>query len=343
FHLYPRLMANLGLSLGVPVLQMAWVNLIAVLLIYFAVWRYTWTRFPAPPMARLFAVLTITSVPLGNELWMNQTNVQWPMSLLIVLILLGKAPMHAWQRWADGSLLLLTSLTGPYVLILLPLALWHTWRKWNAHGADSSRLKFNMAILLIAGIAIAFSLAGHGTVQRTDGEFAPLNPGFVQAAFFQLWYPLIGKGVHAVPLWLGIALLTLALGAIILLWRSCRAHAFARILLVAAALQFAAVLVSYRGLPEFLSPYYAGIRNFYLPVVMIAWAMLSRQNWENKRTTAFASAMLLWWAAQTVLFVGPQRFRDQPAEVDLTPLTQGETVEVPIDPAPWVMRLEPKR
>lgn len=343
FHLYPRLVANLGLSLGVPVLQMAWVNLLAVLLIYFAVWRYTWTQFPAPLIARVFAVLTITWVPLGNELWMNQTNLQWPMSLLIVLILFGKAPTHAWQRWADGLLLLLTCLTGPYVLILLPLALWQTLRKWNAHDADSSRLKTNTAILLIAAIAIALSLAGYGTVQRTDGEFDPLNPGFVQAAFFQLWYPLIGKGVHAVPLWMGISLLILGLGAIVLLWRTCREHAFARILLVAAALQFTAVLVSYRGLPEFLSPYYAGIRNFYLPVVMIAWAMLSRLNWEHRRTTALASAMLLWWAVQTVLFVGPQRFRDQPAEVDLTPLTRGEAVEVPIDPAPWEMRLEPKK
>ena len=114
-------------------------------------------------------------------------------------------------------------------------------------------------------------------------------------------------------------------------------------MLIAAALHFSAVLISYRGLPEFLSPYSAGVRTFYLPVVLMAWAILARLDWSQRRSLALMSGLMLWWAAQTVLFVGPQRFRAEPPDVDLTPLARGETVLVPIDPAPWVMRLEPKK
>lgn len=343
FHLYPRLIANLGLSLGVPVLKMAWVNLFAVLFIYLVVWRYAWTRFPGPRAARFFAVLAITLVPLGNEVWMNQTNLQWPMSLLILLILFGKPPMRALQRWTDGLLLLLTGLTGPYVLILLPLALWQLWRYWRSQHPDFGRTLISTGILIGAAAFSAISLADYGTVQRTDGVFDPLNTGFANAAYMQLWYPLIGKGVHATPRWLGAALLIMGAMAIALFWRSAPGHRFARLMLIAAALHFSAVLISYRGLPEFLSPYYAGVRTFYLPVVLMAWAILARLDWSQRRSLALMSGLMLWWAAQTVLFVGPQRFRAEPPDVDLTPLARGETVLVPIDPAPWVMRLEPKK
>jgi len=343
FHLYPRLIANLGLAIGVPVPAMAWVNLFAVLLIYLVVWRYTWARFPGPRAARFFAVLAITLVPLGNEIWMNQTNLQWPMSLLIVLILFGDAPTRAWQRWADGLLLLLTCLTGPYVLILLPLALWQLWRWWKAQDGDSVRTALNAGIMLLVAVACTVSLASYGTIQRTDGVFDPLNPGFANAAYVQLWYPLIGKGVHATPRWLGTALLLVGIAALALFWRSARGNRFTRLMLIAAALQFAAVIISYRGLPEFLSPYYAGVRTFYLPVVLMAWAVIATLDWRTRASMTLMTVLMTWWAVQTALFVGPQRFRDEPPTVELAPLTRGETVFVPIDPSPWVMRLEPKK
>lgn len=341
FHLYPRLVANLGLSLGVPVQKMAWVNLLAVLIMYLVVWRYTWTRFPGPLHARFFAVIAITLVPLGNEIWMNQTNLQWPMSLLILLILFGTPPKNGHGRWTDALLLLFTCLTGPYVLILLPLALWHAWNHRNARDPLRGRALSNTSVMVMAAVAIAISLSAYGTVQRTDGVFDPLNTGFANAAFLQLWYPLIGKGVQVAPRWLGASLLVIGISALVLFWRVARGYGFTRILLVAALLQFTAVLISYRGLPEFLSPYSAGIRTFYLPVVMMAWAIIARLDWSKPASMTFMGILMAWWAAQTVFFVGQKRFRDRPAEVDLSPLMRGEAVFVPIDPNPWVMRLEP--
>ena len=199
----------------------------------------------------------------------------------------------------------------------------------------------NTAVMLAAAIASALSLSDYGTVQRTDGAFDPLNTGFANAAYLQLWYPLIGKGVQSTPRWLGASLLAFGMAALALFWRLARGHALTRLLLVAGLLQFTAVLISYRGLPEFLSPYSAGIRTFYLPVVMLAWAVIARLDWSKRGSMTLMSMLMAWWAAQTILFVGPQRFRDRPVEADLAPLTRGEAVVVPIDPSPWVMRLEP--
>ncbi len=344
FHLYPRLMANLGVGLGVPVERMPWVNLIAALLIYFVVWRTAWKRFPGSLAARFFAVAAITLVPLGNEIWMNQTNVQWPLSLLIVLSLSGRRPRPTRVNSVVQLVVLcLACFTGPYALVLAPLAAWSAWVHWRERNERGLEALAAPAMVLAAALIVSLSLSSHGSVQRTDGAFDPFNPGFVQAAFFQLWFAMIGKGIHTMSLGAQCAGLAIGIALLIALWRQASGPSvFTRMALVAAGLQFAAVLVSYRGQPEFLSPYYAGIRNFYLPAVLVAWAALSAFELKGLRSTALAATLMLWWCAQTAFFAGQQRFRDTPVSVDLTPLKRGEAVEVPIDPQGWTMRLEPR-
>ncbi|MBK8228534.1 MAG: hypothetical protein IPK70_15345 [Flavobacteriales bacterium] len=342
FHLYPRLIANLGAGLGVPVERMPWVNLIAALLIYFAVWRTAWKRIPGSLAARFFAVAAITLVPLGNEIWMNQTNLQWPLSLLIVLCLCGRRPRPTRvSTVVELVVLCFACFTGPYALVLAPLAAWSAWARWRERNEKGHEALAAPAMVLAAAVIVSLSLNSHGSVQRTDGVLNPLNPGFVQAAFFQLWFAVIGKGIHTASFGAQCAGLAVGIASLIALWRRASGpSAFTRMALFAAGLQFTAVLVSYRGQPEFLSPYYAGIRNFYLPTVLIAWAALSAFGMKGMRSAALAATLMLWWCAQTAFFVGPQRYRETPIPVDLTPLDRGEAVEVPIDPQGWTMRLE---
>lgn len=342
FHLYPRLIANLGVGLGVPIPRMPWVNLFGALIAYLAVWRMAWMRFPGSRAARFFAVCGITLVPLGNEIWMNQTNVQWPLSLVIILLLFGRHGARSRAGIAvDHLMLCLACFTGPFALVLAPLAAWRGWSAWRARKEAGLGMLIAPALVLLAACIVAASLASHGTVQRTDGGTTSITKGFVQAAFYQLWFPLIGKGIHSAPFWSQCAGLALGLGLLIALWRgSASGNRFPRIAIAAAGLLFTAVLASYRGLPEFLSPYYAGIRNFYLPALLVAWALLARFELKRARAIAIASGILVWWAAQTVLFIGPLRYRDSPMSPDIEPLMRGGAVEVPIDPPGWTMRLE---
>ena len=342
FHLFPRLTASLGIFLGIPLMMLPWLNLAALLVLYATLWRYAWTRFPAGRTARFVAVVSTVLVPLGNEIWMNMTNAQWPMALLIVLILFGRPAADRRWRAVDALACLLAAFTGPFALVLAPVALWRLWhgRSRIATGGFTAMVPF--LIVLFGAVASAASLALHGSVARTDGAFEPFDPGFVQAAFFQLWFPLLGKGIHETPAWMHGLLVALALAGLALVVRR-RSRGFSVAAFAAAASLFLVVLVSYRGEPGFLSPYYAGIRNFYLPAVLVAWALIAAVDWGRRVIAALFGAMCAWWAVQTIVFVGPLRFRDEPAVVDLSPLTKGQAVEVPIDPQGWTMRLEPRR
>lgn len=342
FHLFPRLTASLGLSIGIPLAMLPWLNLAGLLILYATLWRYAWTRFPAGRAARFVAVVTTVLVPLGNEIWMNMTNAQWPMALLIVLILFGRPAAN--RRWwaADALVCLLAAFTGPLALVLAPLALWRVWKDRSRIAAGGLTATAPFLIILFGAAASAASLALHGSVERTDGAFEPFDPGFIQAAFFQLWFPLLGKGVHETPVWMHGLLVVLALAILAQVGRR-RSGAFTLAAFAAAASLFLVVLVSYRGEPGFLSPYYAGIRNFYLPAVLITWAVIAAVDWGRRGMVPLFGALCAWWAVQTVVFVGPLRFRDEPAAIDPSPLMQGQAVEVPIDPQGWTMRLEPRR
>lgn len=337
FHLYPRLIANACVALHVPIDAVPWVNMAFALAMTGVVWTYAAIRFPGPPVARLFAAGAITLLPLGNEIWMTMTNIQWPMALLIPLILLGDAPRGRNWRMADSALLALACLTGPNALVLAPLVVWRAWRLRG--GGPRVAILMVLAGALLAGGA----LIRHGDVSRTDGAFDPLDPGFAQALFFQLWFPVLGKGVHALP---GPAQAVLAVAALVLLvrWRkrsSARSQA-TDALLACAALFFAAAMVAYRGEPGFLSPYYAGIRNFYLPAVLLCWAIIAGSDWSRRRWRAAWAALLLWWSAQTALFVGAKRFRTEPMRADTAAWASGEPAVVPIDPPGWQMELRPR-
>lgn len=338
-HLYPRLVANLCVTLAVPVRAVPWVNLAFVLLMMAVVWALTWRRFPGPPVARACALTAITLVPLGNEIWMTMTNIQWPMALIIMLLLIGEP--RTWN-WSHAGLLLLAGLTGPNALVLSPVAAWRLWSL--RHAPRAARMPG--LLVLGCGLVAALSLLHHGDVSRTDGAFNPADTGFVQAAFFQLWFPIMGKGVHAMPPWAQALLLLLALAGLRLFWRRSTGPAASQGLLLGSALFFFATMVAYRGEPGFLSPFYAGIRNFHLPAVLLAWALISRIRWDQGCARWASAAVLLWWAAQTVLFIGPKRFRESPARVDGSALAQGRCIALPIDPPGWEMRLNcdaPKR
>ena len=45
-----------------------------------------------PLAAKVFVVLTTMLLPLGNEIFMNQTNIQWVMALIPVVLYCGTAP-----------------------------------------------------------------------------------------------------------------------------------------------------------------------------------------------------------------------------------------------------------
>lgn len=333
FHLYPRLVASLGLSVGVPIAGMPWLNLVSILLMYAVVWSYTFLRSPGTVAWRCIALLCTVLVPLGNEVWMNLTNVQWPMALLIPLILFGRGPATVGWRITDAFVLSLACFTGPFALVFVPVVLFIWWQ-----GRTTDRVSpVHVGIVTSAALVQLFALVSYGSVQRTEGAFHPLDAGFLQAIFFQLWYPVLSVSVRSVPFWAQVLLL---FGGIALLYFALRRASAARVLVWCAVSLVIATLISYRGAPGFLSPYEAGIRNFYLPTVFLAWAFASVPWPDGKRPVIIAAGLLCWWALQTVVFIGPLRYPRPVPVIDQAALDAGRAIDVPIDPPGWTMRLE---
>lgn len=338
FHAYPRLVANLGLTAGVPIAGMPWLNLAAVLLMYAAVWAYTFFRLPGSAAWRCVAVLCTVFVPLGNEVWMNMTNVQWPMALLIPLIVFGRSPANsAGWRFVDALALVLACFTGPFALVLAPVVLVSWWLRRRENDGSVSRV--HVGIVALAAAVQMAALASYGSVQRTEGPFHPLDPGFLQVLFLQMWYPLLSLGVRAIPFW---AQALLSLGGIALLFHFLRKADQARVYAWCAVSLFIATLISYRGAPGFLSPFDAGIRNFYLPTVLLAWAFACVPWPGGKRPIIIAGVVLCWWALQTVVVIGPLRYPRPVPVIDQAALDRGQAIDVPIDPPGWTMRLVPR-
>ncbi len=340
-HLYPRAVAALGLSSGVPMSQMPWVNLGAVLLMYITVWGYVFFRLPVHGFWRGSAVLSSVLVPIGNEIWTNMTNVQWPMALLIPIILFGTRPQGRVMRVLDALVLFLASFTGPYSLVFLP-AIGLGW--WRARQAGEGWPRLEQLLIIVAGaVACIIGLFHAGDVARTGSTAGPVILGLLQALFYQTWFSVLSPSVLCMPVWAQVPLLLLAAGGLYALFRVPHPHQRSvNVLLLCAGALVLATWASYRGAPGFLSPYGAGIRNFYLPVVFVAWAaclVLDNQG----RWPKVAMALLLgWWLVQTVVFIGPTCYDPSVRAIDQAALDRGETIEVDIHPNGWTMILVPK-
>lgn len=341
FHLYPRLLANFGLAIGIPVRWMPALFVAGTFLVYVVVWAYVLHRMPLPFPGRVFAVLVTVLLPLGNEVWMNLTNVQWIMSLLIPLIVWGTPGRRVRTAIVDGVLLVLACFTGPYALVFLPVMLLQVARDRHPEAWTTKRKVF-VLIVVLASVLSALSLLQYGSVSRTDpGTLSALPFGAVQYLFFQLWYPVLSIGILYVPFLLQVLLTLMALWFLRNRFRKGlpRIDPLGFRFLALGALYACATLVSYRGDLAFLSPFNAGIRNFYLPSVFLVWAGLFIP-WRSGRAYISAWALLFVWSVvQTVCFVGRYRavdmhWPDHAAQIGKIDL------DIPITPPGWTMHID---
>lgn len=65
--------------------------------------------------------LAITLVPNCWEIWLNLTNAQWTIAILLLILIIQDPPTHYLQEVIDFILLLLAGLTGPYIIFFSPL------------------------------------------------------------------------------------------------------------------------------------------------------------------------------------------------------------------------------
>lgn len=338
FHLLPRLLANLCLTLGVPYGLIPTVFVYSCLPVYLFLWVIIFTRLTLPPVAKMFMVLSTVLVPLGNEIFMNQTNIQWIMTLIPVVLFCGDAPQALWRRLIDYAILILCIFTGPFVLFLFPVFLAAALVERQV----PKRAAF-LIICLVATVICVVSLSHFGSVDRIRGATKATLYGYVQLAFRSYYFPLFSTWVDSVPEWAVVVLTTILPVIMALLGRMVlkSGNRFAMIAFAAGLPLFVATLVSYGRHPALPSPFHNAIRNFYLPMVLLLWSLIAITKFDRLRVGAWA-LVFGWFAVQIPFIAETRNMPDQNWKKYAERIASGQGMTIPITPLGWGLALKEK-
>ena len=336
FHLWPRLLANLLLTFGVPLEYIPAVFTYSCLPMYFVLWLKIFTRLRFAPETRLFLALATVLVPIGNEIFMNQTNIQWVMALIPVVLFCGDAPQRPWSRVLDYVLLILCLFTGPYALFLFPIFAIAALRDQTMR-----RQRIFLFISLAATVACVLSLTQFGTLDRVLGASRVTWYGFVQLAFRSYYFPLFSTWTDSAPAWMVMALAAVLPLALFLLGRAVvrSGNRFAIVAFAAGLPLFAATFISYGRYPLSPSPFANAIRNFYLPMVLLLWSLIAITRVDGRRLAAW-TMVFCWFAVQIAWIAEPRDMPDRHWKVYAHRLKSGQALKIPITPSGWTMELK---
>jgi hypothetical protein len=247
-------------------------------------------RFPGTN--RPLLALAVVLVPHAtNEVFLNVTNLQWILCLLLILTLLKEIPHERYgnvyaQAAFDFLVVILCGLTGPFIVFLTPLFAWKWW---------TNKCPYTSGILItaLATATIQVSLILGYSVHTQGGLCTDFNV-YSSLIGHRLFGGLfLGKDLpYAVnPLVLGLLFICVL---IMILWFAAappRRHAgpgaFGSVmtLLAVALVILSATVGLFKSQLHFLVPPDNGIRYFYIPYVMLAWSLIlcmdQRERWKN--------------------------------------------------------------
>jgi hypothetical protein len=280
-------------------------------------------------------------VPIQAEVFMNLTNIQWCMVFFPIIIFSNQDYSNKISILIlDIILIIFSAFTGPNFVVLLPLIILLLIYPRKVF-SQKKIVSFILIFSIIAGIIGIYFLKIHGSVSRTDGSFHIYNKGFIQYLFMQFYYIIIGKFSTRIPFVIMLIGLIIILLFYILLIKwliKNKNRKFEWVLLTANLLFIGTTLIAYRSEPELLSPFYRGVRNFYIPSVTLVWLFI-RYMEDKKYSNPIVSSLLVLFVLETILFVGRFKINAPDLKAYEQQLKMNQTVEVPILPEGWKMKL----
>lgn len=343
FHLYPRLIACTASALSMPLQYIPFLFCFSWLAMLFLVLYYIWKRLDFSSTQLFFISIAVVMIPLQSEVFMNLTNVQWIMALFPIIIFSSSKKRTRGQFVADSVIMILAGFTGPNFAILLPalVIVLFMKRKELFHGYNPVAI----FIWIICGLTGLISLLQYGEVSRVQGTFFWVNTDFISVVFVQYAFLFIGKFASHTPLllqYLGVCAI-IGLG----LWATNKIrlkpnNTFELLILLGGVIYLASGLISYRNNPGVLSPYYGAARNFYIPALTFVWLII-RFLESKKFGIQILTAMIILFAAETIVFVGSMTFTQYDLKSYDAKLQSHDTISIPINPEPWTIEIDNRR
>jgi hypothetical protein len=287
----------------------------------------------------LYAISLVLIPDYRNEVFINITNIQWILCALLVVLVIKEAPDAKYgniktQYATDVITVFLCGLTGPFLIFMIPLFVW----KWL-----QSNNKYNsvmvLAAALIATIQLFFVVS---EAARSGNSYINADMGIYKELFGIriLGGLLFGNMAHAVDasvssvIYLGIIM--------ILSWYALRDNKIGVFLYVHVIIVLA-TLYKYKATPDTLIPEQNGPRYFYIPYLMIAWALLSMLEAEKKNWRRALVSMGLLCILYSSLSCGfRSSFIDYDWKFYSGKIGQAD-VMIPINPEGWWMYISARK
>ena len=327
-HLVPRLVAWMSSVCPLEYRPTAYVWSCAAVLVGLSVLATSHrTDLPSRPAFALAPLL----VPVGGFLYFHLTNIQWFLALAQLLMLVRRPPASIRGTLLDGTLLLLTGLTGPFCLVTLTL--WPL--RLLRYGRRRHEWLCLATLAMCAAVQLYFLRAGQPP--QSQGGFSHITWAFLSkhAATMLLgmqWPKHLGSFSWAPAALLGVSLLLFLFGT-----PKPQRYQLLQIALFGATL-FALVLFRIHPEAGGANAFTSGSRYFLLPYVCASWcALLALGGRQPIRIWASGFVLMLLLSAATH-FDRPWP-RDFAWQKYCDRIRSGQPVVVPINWPGWRIRL----
>jgi len=306
-------------------------NLVALAIALTVVSRFLSSRCNLPRKALL--ALTIVFVPRPEDIFLTIENVQWVMSLGLILLVLSDDPQTISEHVYDGLAAVVSGLTGVFSVLFLPLFALRLWQRRNTTSAILFGLVLVTAATQVWFVIHAPQLYAENAGAAFDYGLVPVVLGYqlVSRLFFGEWMPYLSLfqlgvlGSIAAVYW-GILFFCRGKGITDRLGRNILLLAFG-IALAASVYRFKNVLFIFTT-PEHIARY------FFPTQMLFVWLLLEETKAGPARRTVAHILLFAFFATSITLFrVEPLWDYQWGKSVEL--IKQGHNVAVPVNPPGW--------
>ncbi len=340
-HLLPRLVAWIA-DVVVPVsLVPVFYNYSALMVIMATVASIFSDRLKIKYQVLL--AMSVVLVPhYSGEVFLNITNSQWYVAIMLVVLLLKDDPSDSYgnkslQYLSDLTIILIGGLTGPFVILLFPFFVWK-WLLGNSNYSTSALSLLSIVALIQVSCFILAAEPSKPISLSPDPYFMVLGYKMVGLLFLA---PLVSLGfehdsnsltiVSALLSLIYLAAIPLALRAFL---RERNRQAF--LCLASSIVILLAAFYRVRDDPMSLFLYSNGSRYFFVPYVLTCWTVIiyfaDKPFWRyGILTTILISSLSFGFQSQPFIDYQWSNY---------APLIGHQDVRIPINPKGWELELK---
>jgi hypothetical protein len=343
-HLVPRLIALVADAFFPYSTAPAVYNYLSLLVMLVVIFNVYSPRFIMDN--KLLLSLSIVLLPhFGNEVFMNATNVNWILAILLLVVLFKEAPDMrfgnvGWQVVSDAVAMVCCGFSGPFIVFLTPFFVWRFFIRKSRYNSCLAAI----AVLIAATQALFISRENLliARASQTGAPFVDHCRVAGQRLFGNLFlgstlpydlnpYLLCGCGVLVVA------------SVVCLAMKSGKGRQIF-VFLAFSAMIVLATFFKFKPFPgKLLSPE-NGSRYFYLPYVMFTWALilcLNKQRRSESRMVGFLLGAILLSSLTSGFHSQPFKDLDWAQSSQL--IVKSQNASIPINPSGWRVNVTSKK